>query len=108
MLSGGWTAQLPRVLAPGRLERASAWDAMTFGAASLLGPALAGVVASLWGAVALVALAVPAAWRLPARGPRPAGTPAEAGPLAGAGAVWGNRALARACWWCAHPWRDCG
>ncbi|WP_432185327.1 MFS transporter [Streptomyces tendae] len=73
-LSGGWTAQLPHV-ADARLPRANALDAMTFGVASLAGPALAGGVAVLLGApsavaasAALITAAVPAAWRLPARG----------------------------------------
>lgn len=39
-LSGGWTAQLPRVVPGDRLPRANALDAMTFGVASLAGPAL--------------------------------------------------------------------
>ncbi|MEV5700007.1 MFS transporter [Streptomyces anthocyanicus] len=74
-LSGGWTAQLPHVAADARLPRANALDAMTFGVASLAGPALAGGVAVLLGApsavavsAALITAAVPAAWRLPARG----------------------------------------
>ncbi|MFE4420091.1 MFS transporter [Streptomyces sp. NPDC056817] len=73
-LSGGWTAQLPRVVPGGRLPRANALDAMTFSAASLAGPALAGVVAEALGApsavvvsAALIVSALPAAWLLPAR-----------------------------------------
>ncbi|WP_436889015.1 MFS transporter [Nocardiopsis dassonvillei] len=80
VLSGGWTAQLPRVAAGPRSARVQVWDAMTFGAASLLGPALAGAVAALAGAGAaaavaavLIALAVPAALALPAA---PPGSPA--------------------------------
>ncbi|WP_435972036.1 MFS transporter [Streptomyces sp. Qhu_M48] len=76
-LSGGWTAQLPRVVDADRLSRANALDAMTFSAASLAGPALAGGVAEAWGAptagvvsAVLIALAVPAAWMLPARARR--------------------------------------
>ncbi|MEV2255521.1 MFS transporter [Streptomyces sp. NPDC050147] len=72
-LSGGWTAQLPRVVRGDHLPRASSLDAMTFGAASLAGPALAGGVAEALGAssavvvsVVLIALALPAAWLLPA------------------------------------------
>ncbi|MFD6948542.1 hypothetical protein A6A08_18510 [Nocardiopsis sp. TSRI0078] len=103
VLSGGWTAQLPRVVAPGRLPRASAWDAMTFGAAGLLGPALAGVAAAVSGAgaavaaaVLLLALAVPAAWTLPGRAPRRAVSgPVAADLLRGVRAVLGNRALLR-------------
>ncbi|MFE1550857.1 MFS transporter [Streptomyces sp. NPDC058718] len=73
-LSGGWSAQLPRAVSGDRLPRANALDAMTFSAASLAGPALAGCVAEALGAsaavavsAALIASAAPAAWRLPAR-----------------------------------------
>ncbi|MER7686597.1 MFS transporter [Streptomyces sp. NPDC097610] len=73
-LSGGWTAQLPRVVLGDHLPRANALDAMTFSVASLAGPALAGGVAEALGAptavvvcVVLIALALPAAWMLPAR-----------------------------------------
>ncbi|EFD64725.1 LOW QUALITY PROTEIN: integral membrane protein, partial [Streptomyces lividans TK24] len=88
-LSGGWTAQLPRVAADARLSRANALDAMTFGVASLAGPALAGGVAELLGAstalalaAALITAAVPAAWRLPAGPVRDRGT--RSAPVAGA------------------------
>lgn len=71
-VAGGWTAQLPGVVPAERFGRANSLDALTFGAASLAGPALAGVVASAAGApialvVAIVAVAasVPAALRLP-------------------------------------------
>jgi MFS family permease len=109
-LSGGWTAQLPRVVTPGRLARASALDAMTFSAASLAGPALAGSVAALFGAsqavvvaLVLVSLAAPAAWRLPAQLARP-GVTQDAGSLVSIGAdlvagirfIAANRSLARA------------
>ncbi|MFI1287593.1 MFS transporter [Streptomyces sp. NPDC020792] len=73
-LSGGWTAQLPRVVPDDRLPRANALDAMTFSAASLAGPALAGVVTEALGApsavvvsAVLIVSALPAAWLLPAR-----------------------------------------
>jgi len=73
-LSGGWTAQLPRLALGDRLPRANALDAMTFSVASLAGPALAGGVAEALGAssavvvsVVLIALALPAAWILPTR-----------------------------------------
>ncbi|WP_346048801.1 MFS transporter [Actinomadura chokoriensis] len=72
-LSGGWTAQLPRVVTGDRLPRANALDAMTFSAASLVGPALTGVAAEALGAptavvvcAVLIASALPAAWRVPA------------------------------------------
>ncbi|MFE2599749.1 MFS transporter [Streptomyces sp. NPDC059396] len=71
-LSGGWTAQLPYVVGEKDLPRFTALDAMTFNAASLLGPAAAGAVAGAVGAPAgvivsatLIGTAVPAAWRLP-------------------------------------------
>ncbi|KEF22049.1 hypothetical protein DF18_01580 [Streptomyces rimosus] len=71
-LSGGWTAQLPRAAPPGLLPRVTALDAMTFNAASLAGPALAGLVAGAAGAsagvlvaAALIVVAVPCAYGLP-------------------------------------------
>ncbi|MEW1720038.1 MFS transporter [Streptomyces sp. NPDC093109] len=72
-LSGGWTAQLPRVVpSAGALPRATAVDAMTFNVASLAGPALAGLVAGRYGAeagvltaAALICLALPSALALP-------------------------------------------
>ncbi|MFH8408581.1 MFS transporter [Streptomyces sp. NPDC018019] len=71
-LSGGWTAQLPRAAPPGLLPRMTALDAMTFNAASLAGPALAGLVAGVAGAsagvlmaAALIFVAVPCAYGLP-------------------------------------------
>lgn len=76
-VAGGWTSQLPAVVAPVELPRASALDAMSFSAASLAGPALAALV-TLWlgarfavaMAAGLVAAAVPVALRLaPARKP---------------------------------------
>lgn len=73
-LSGGWTAQLPRVVRDERLPRANALDAMTFGLASLAGPALAGGAAQALGAPVAVVVsavfigaAIPAAWALPTR-----------------------------------------
>lgn len=109
-VAGGWTSQLPRVVPAGELGRFSALDAMTFGAASLAGPALAAVVAAGSGArpavivaAALVAVAVPAAWFLPAAPVpgKPAGEPAGTGPLrkqvaAGMAAIVRNKGLCRA------------
>ncbi|QDY80757.1 MFS transporter [Streptomyces qinzhouensis] len=76
-VAGGWTSQLPRVVPAGRLDRANTLDAMTFNAAGLLGPVLAGGIALLAGAdtavvvsAALVALALPAALALPEAPPR--------------------------------------
>ncbi|WP_245879180.1 MFS transporter [Streptomyces reticuliscabiei] len=103
-LSGGWTAQLPRVAPPGTLPRASALDAMTYGVASLTGPALAGVAAQLFGApagvvvsVALIGLALPVAWGLPAVPGSAAGVEGSvtADLLAGARHVLRSRPLAR-------------
>ncbi|MEU6815928.1 MFS transporter [Streptomyces sp. NPDC046860] len=105
-VAGGWTAQVPRVAPEGTRTRANALDAMTFGVAGLAGPALAGGVAEGAGAAAavavagaLVALAVPAAWRLPGAPGREGGPVAGAVAgdlLAGARFVAGNTALARA------------
>ncbi|WP_327221836.1 MFS transporter [Streptomyces cyaneofuscatus] len=112
-LSGGWTAQLPRVVPGKRLPRANALDAMTFGVAGLAGPALAGGVAEASGAstavvvaAVLIAAAAPAAWRLPAPA-GPVATPAESVATArpapmtglvasGVRAVLGSPPLARA------------
>ncbi|MGW5045684.1 MFS transporter [Streptomyces griseoluteus] len=100
-VAGGWTAQLPRVVPGGVAGRANALDAMTFGAASLAGPALAGGVAEAVGAAgavvgagALIWVAVPVAWGLPRA---PAGREAARGGFAaGVRFVLGNPALARA------------
>ncbi|QKV96610.1 MFS transporter [Streptomyces sp. NA02950] len=107
VLSGGWTAQLPKLIPPEAVSRAYALDAMTFGLGTLVGPALAGTVAALAGAPAAVAVAVvllclalPAAWTLPpARRPVPAvhrNRPVLTELTAGARAILRNRALARA------------
>lgn len=105
-LSGGWTAQLPRVVPGDRLPRANTLDAMTFGVAGLAGPALAGGVAEALGApaavvvsAALIALALPAALSLPVRparvtGPRPASVTGAL--AAGLRVITGRPALARA------------
>ncbi|CAL9368685.1 hypothetical protein SUDANB37_00840 [Streptomyces sp. enrichment culture] len=108
-LSGGWTAQLPRVAAPAALPRATALDAMTFHVAALAGPSLVAGAAMAYGsgpavltAAALLALAAtavprpPAATRAPAAPAPPALGPAAAPPgrlTADIGA--GFRALAR-------------
>ncbi|MFJ8732972.1 MFS transporter [Streptomyces bauhiniae] len=100
-VAGGWTAQLPRVAPGGVPGRANVLDAMTFGVASLLGPALAGGVAEGVGAAGavvaagvLIGVAVPVAWGLPRA---PAGREAACvGFAAGVRFVLGNPALARA------------
>jgi MFS family permease len=81
-IAGGWTSQLPDVLGGKDLRSASALDAMTFSIAGLLGPGLAGLVATLAGApaamavsIGLVVAALPAAWSLPAHSRGPAVTP---------------------------------
>lgn len=101
-LSGGWTAQLPRLVAPCRLRRANALDAMTFGTASLIGPTLAAAVvlgagagAAVAVAVAFIALAAPVAWSLPARSAPPVPSPVLTDLVAGTRVVLGNRALLR-------------
>jgi MFS family permease len=70
-ITGGWTAQLPRIVTGRELDGGSAFDAMTYSAASLTGPALAAAVAVGFGArtavlsaAALVLLAVPSACSL--------------------------------------------
>ncbi|MCM1938454.1 MFS transporter [Streptomyces sp. G3] len=105
-LSGGWTAQLPRVVPGDRLPRSNVLDAMTFSMASLAGPALAGGVAETLGAptavvvsAALIGLALPAAWMLPARtgGTRGARTMSVVSDLAaGLRVITGRPSLARA------------
>ncbi|KUM96186.1 hypothetical protein AQI95_42700 [Streptomyces yokosukanensis] len=105
-LSGGWTAQLPRVVLGDRLPRANALDAMTFSVASLAGPALAGGAAEALGAptavmvsVVLIASALPAAWMLPTRPGRAqeARTTSVISDLtAGMRVIVGRSALARA------------
>ncbi|TYB46216.1 MFS transporter [Actinomadura chibensis] len=93
-LSGGWTSQLPRVVPPDGLARANAFDAMTYNAAGLVGPALAGLVAAAAGAsgavaasAALIVLALPAV-------PRDPGGARAAEPI-GAALAAGFRAIAR-------------
>lgn len=71
-IAGGWTAQLPTVAGPA-LPKASRLDAMTFTAAALAGPGLAGLLggpAGLVVAVGMVAAAIPVAWLLPERTPK--------------------------------------
>ncbi|MFI9453904.1 MFS transporter [Amycolatopsis sp. NPDC052450] len=101
-LAGGWTAQLPNVRGTTPLARASTLDAMTFTAASLAGPGLAGLVAAYAGAPAAVAVAVtlvaaafPAAWSLPAVEAKPA-TPIRRQLADGFTVLFRNRALLRA------------
>lgn len=100
-VSGGWTAQLPAV-ATTDFARANSFDAMTFGAASLSGPALAGLLANAVGApvamiaaVVLVGLGAPAAWALPRRAPRTV-RPLPRDLLAGVRVIAGSPSLRRA------------
>jgi predicted MFS family arabinose efflux permease len=79
-LTGGWTAQLPRVVAPAAVARGFSLDAATYSAAALVGPALAGLAAAALGArwavaaaVALLVAAVPAAVTMPRRSTAPRG-----------------------------------
>jgi MFS family permease len=91
-LTGGWTAQLPRIVDSESVQRAFSLDAATYGAASLAGPALAGALAAALGArwavavaVALLVAAVPAAVAMPrGAGRRDAATPDEPAPPRGA------------------------
>ncbi|WP_282692378.1 MFS transporter [Streptomyces sp. CC208A] len=101
-LSGGWTAQLPRIAPADRMPRLHGLDALTFSFAALAGPGLAGGTALLLGApaavvlaAALVATAVPVAWSLPPAGPSPEKSPG--GPASqGVRAVFRRRPLFRA------------
>jgi MFS family permease len=103
-LSGGWTSQVPRVVRVETLPRANGLDAMTFSLASLVGPALAGTVAGLFGAtggvavsIALICLALPSAWGLPGRDrSAPPSTSIVADLTAGARAILRTWPLARA------------
>jgi MFS family permease len=101
-LAGGWTAQLPRVRGGTPLPRASALDAMTFTAAGLIGPGLAGLVTAYFGAPAAVAVAItlvaaafPAAWSLPAAEAQPA-KPIRRRLAEGFAVLFRNRSLLRA------------
>ncbi|MEU5158034.1 MFS transporter [Streptomyces sp. NPDC020875] len=116
-IAGGWTSQLPRTVPAHRLDRANAVDAMTFNAAGLLGPLLAGLVAHRAGAdtavvasAAFIGLALPVALLLPRTSPAsapapvttvgPGGPPAPRTPVradlaAGFRVIARNRALSR-------------
>jgi MFS family permease len=102
-VAGGWTAQLPRLVAGDSLPRASARDALTYSTASMAGPGLAALIAAGLGArlavitaAALVGLAAPAAlaaWRH-ADMPLPRKAPFR--PIAGLAAIAGIPRLRRA------------
>lgn len=106
-LTGGWTAQLANVIPAGNLARGHALDAATFNLAGLVGPALAAIVATIWGAgwalaaaIVMLVLAAPCAWQLPAAlSPRHntdlAGTTVFRQLRAGFGAIWHIVALRR-------------
>jgi len=102
-IAGGWTAQLPSVVSGGpALASASRLDALTFTAAALAGPGLAGLLANLAGAPAALAVAVgmvagalPVAWTLPRR-PRPAATRLKKQLADGFGVLLRNGPLRRA------------
>lgn len=71
-ISGGWSSRLKTFIADEQMTRASAIDATTFNIAGLAGPALAGLIAGLFGAhwsvavlVFLLLSALPMAWSLP-------------------------------------------
>jgi MFS family permease len=111
-VAGGWTAQLPRIVAGPELDRGFALDAMSYSAASLAGPALAAGVAAALGAriavitaAVLVILALPSARSLsrfrPSRTTPPikagrAGAPAHRQVAAGFAAIVSRRPLLRA------------
>jgi MFS family permease len=100
-LTGGWTAQLPCVVAPAAVARGFSLDAATYSAAALAGPALAGIAAAALGArwavaaaVVLLVAAVPAAVRMPRDTPSPPGRGGRPRPLH-ADLVRGLRAIAQ-------------
>ncbi|HEV2403347.1 MAG TPA: MFS transporter [Candidatus Saccharimonadales bacterium] len=71
-ISGGWSSRLKTFIADEQMAHASAIDATTFNIAGLIGPGIAGLIAASFGAywavaalIALLALALPMAWRLP-------------------------------------------
>ncbi|HSD56374.1 MAG TPA: MFS transporter, partial [Candidatus Saccharimonadales bacterium] len=71
-ISGGWSSRLKSFVAEEQMARTSAIDATTFNIAGLAGPAVAGLVATAFGAhwaiitlVILLAAALPMAWSLP-------------------------------------------
>jgi len=71
-ISGGWSSRLKSFVVDGQMTRASAIDATTFNIAGLAGPAVAGLIAILFGAhwavvglVVLLVAALPMAWSLP-------------------------------------------
>ncbi len=102
-LSGGWTSQLPYAASRKALPRAHALDAMTFSFASLVGPALAGLLAGSAGAptgvalsAALICFALPAAWALPARRVTSTAAPVLTDLASGFRSLTHTRPLARA------------
>jgi MFS family permease len=105
-VAGGWTAQLPRIVTGRELGRGSALDAVTYSGASLIGPALAALIAAGFGArpavmvaAALVAAAVPAACslsRYPPSRARTAALAAHRQAAAGFAAITARRPLLRA------------
>jgi MFS family permease len=71
-ISGGWSSRLKSFVAEEQMARASAIDATTFNIAGLAGPAIAGLIAALFGAhwviiilIILLLTALPMAWSLP-------------------------------------------
>ncbi len=71
-ISGGWSSRLKSFVADEQMTRASAIDATTFNIAGLAGPAIAGLIAAMFGAhwavvglVVLLVTALPMAWSLP-------------------------------------------
>jgi MFS family permease len=73
-ISGGWSSRLKSFTAEDQMTRASAIDATTFNIAGLAGPAIAGLIAAMFGAhwavvvlIILLVAAIPMAWLLPRR-----------------------------------------
>jgi MFS family permease len=71
-ISGGWSSRLKSFIADEQMVRASSIDATTFNIAGLVGPAVAGLTAAVFGAywaiaiiITLLVAALPMAWQLP-------------------------------------------
>ena len=71
-VSGGWSSRLKSFIGDEQITRASAIDATTFNIAGLTGPAVAGLIAAIFGAhwavvvlAVLLVMALPMAWSLP-------------------------------------------
>jgi MFS family permease len=73
MVSGGFTSMLPTLVPPDRLAKANSWEAASFGAATITGPAAAATIAAAVSVeAAVVVIAVTATLSIVAIGGLPA------------------------------------